>query len=85
MNATPTPKKLRSGYTTGACAAASAKAALMLLSVGDAPDFVDIPFPDGSRHRFELCRCRMETGEDGVAFAQGRGVGRVTRPGLPLA
>ena len=60
--------KLRSGYTTGACAAASAKAALLLLSSGKPPDSVDIPFPDGSRHCFALCRCHM-AGEGEAAFA----------------
>ncbi len=48
-------KNLRSGYTTGACAAAAAKAAAMLVtrhasSVTD----VEIPFPDGSRVKFKV-------------------------------
>ncbi|MDO5675419.1 MAG: cobalt-precorrin-5B (C(1))-methyltransferase CbiD [bacterium] len=123
-------KALRSGYTTGACAAAAAKAALLVLCGGSAPEAVEIPFPDGSRHRFELCRCRKQgetvlasvvkdAGDDPdvtngaeigvelrrllpedqgpnpqkngtilrgtIIFAQGRGVGRITKPGLPLA
>ncbi len=45
-------KKLRSGYTTGACAAAAAKAAALLLVSGSIQDEVEIPFPDGSRVRF---------------------------------
>jgi cobalt-precorrin-5B (C1)-methyltransferase len=49
-------KKLRSGYTTGACAAAAAKAAVLRLLGQQNPEAVDIPFPDGSRHRFVLCR-----------------------------
>lgn len=49
-------KPLRSGYTTGACAAAAAKAAVMALLQWEQPGQVEIPFPDGSRHRFELCR-----------------------------
>lgn len=112
-------RRLRSGYTTGACAAASAKAALLLLSGQDAPERVEIPFPDGSRHSFALCRCRREgagvlasvvkdAGDDpdvtngaeigvelrwlepeggdcgAVIFAQGRGVGHITKPGLAL-
>ncbi|NLZ17194.1 MAG: cobalt-precorrin-5B (C(1))-methyltransferase [Desulfobulbaceae bacterium] len=120
--------ELRSGYTTGACAAAAAKAALQLLCTGTVPEQVEIPFPDGSRHKFALCRCRREgdgalatvvkdagddpdvtngaeigvilhwaaqenegavsTGSNGasgtVVFAQGPGVGRVTKPGLAL-
>ncbi|MFH1897885.1 MAG: cobalt-precorrin-5B (C(1))-methyltransferase [Candidatus Desantisbacteria bacterium] len=48
-------KKLRFGYTTGACAAAAAKAATMLLinpwlEIQD----VEIPFPDGSRVKFKV-------------------------------
>jgi len=46
-------RRLRSGYTTGACAAAAAKAAVLSL-LGDMPDRVEIPFPDGSRHGFLL-------------------------------
>lgn len=45
-------RRLRSGYTTGACAAAAAKAAALLLVSGVRPDTVDIPSPDGSRHQF---------------------------------
>ena len=52
--------RLRSGYTTGACAAAAAKAAIQLLTGerGALPsrtiDKVDIPFPDGSRVTFAI-------------------------------
>lgn len=49
-------RELRSGYTTGACAAAAAKAAVLCLLGRDNPGSVAIPFPDGSRHSFELCR-----------------------------
>lgn len=45
--------RLKSGYTTGACAAAAAKAAALLL-VGERVDTVEIPFPDGSRHAFPV-------------------------------
>jgi len=47
-------KRLRSGYTTGACAAAAAKAAAILALEGAAPKTVEIPFPDGSRHSFTV-------------------------------
>ncbi len=51
-----TKKPLRSGYTTGACAAAAAKGAVLCLLGRENPGSVEIPFPDGSRHSFALCR-----------------------------
>ena len=57
MGASGKKKALRSGYTTGACAAAAAKAAVLCLLGRANLESVEIPFPDGSRHRFALCRC----------------------------
>jgi len=51
-------KRLRSGYTTGACAAAAAKAACLLLVSDGAVAEVTIPFPDGARHRFAISDCQ---------------------------
>ena len=63
-------KKLRSGYTTGACAAAAAKAAVLRMRMADQAghadaecglrnekkpiEQVEIPFPDGSRVTFKI-------------------------------
>lgn len=47
-------KKLRSGYTTGACAAAASKAAALLLLTNVPQETVEIPFPDGSRVKFSI-------------------------------
>ena len=130
-------KNLRTGYTTGACAAAAAKAATLKSSGRkiDPNDVIDIPFPDGSRHGFQISRVGKD--EDGnssfaavikdagddpdvtngaeivatvvfhgirhqkppvvvspasernllpaITIEGGRGVGRVTKPGLPVA
>lgn len=48
------PVALRTGFTTGACSAAAAKAAAQLLVEGTCPSTVDIPFPSGNRHVFEV-------------------------------
>lgn len=127
--------KLRSGYTTGACAAAAAKAAVLLLldeqcrnvNVGAHFRSVEIPFPDGNRHEFKIrnVRFKIEEGEciasasvikdagddpdvthgaeiaaevklqglgikrqgvekTRIVITGGKGVGRVTKPGLPM-
>ena len=112
-------KKLRSGFTTGACAAAAAKAAAVVLLGGRVIYRVEIPFPAGDRHGFELHSCirqdgqvtvsvikdagddpdvtngaeiiaiveEQEPGADGelITIAGGPGVGRVTKPGLPVS
>jgi len=122
-------KKLRSGYTTGACAAAAAKAATILfVRRAESIREVNIPFPDGSRVAFTVrsSELRVEDGksigtasvikdagddpditngaeiraevrlitECGTLKAEcpdpeitingGRGVGRVTKPGLAI-
>ncbi|MDD5348825.1 MAG: cobalt-precorrin-5B (C(1))-methyltransferase CbiD [Chthoniobacteraceae bacterium] len=46
--------KLRTGYTTGACAAAAAKAAVTLLCGGEIPEAVEIALPEGNRARFPV-------------------------------
>ncbi|MDO8948133.1 MAG: cobalt-precorrin-5B (C(1))-methyltransferase [Desulfocapsaceae bacterium] len=62
-------KRLRSGYTTGACAAAAAKAATLMLITGCSQDQVAIPFPDGSRVTFQLCTCQWQNPAHSTALA----------------
>ncbi len=52
--------KLKSGFTTGACAAAAAKAATIILLGGQRADRVEIPFPNEDRHNFSLHTCTLE-------------------------
>jgi cobalt-precorrin-5B (C1)-methyltransferase len=52
-------KKLRSGYTTGACAAAAAKAAMLVFLGRKSVKAVEIPFPDGTRVGFKLHASRL--------------------------
>ncbi len=53
---------LRSGYTTGTCAAAAAKAALMLLKEGISPEEVEVGLPDGERVRFPVVLADLHEG-----------------------
>ncbi len=47
-------KKLKSGYTTGACAAAAAKGAALMLREGARLEEVEITLPGGEKVRFSL-------------------------------
>jgi cobalt-precorrin-5B (C1)-methyltransferase len=49
---------LQGGFTTGACAAAAAKAAACLLCGREVADTITIPLPDGSRESLELAYVR---------------------------
>ncbi|ROU04084.1 cobalt-precorrin-5B (C(1))-methyltransferase [Histidinibacterium lentulum] len=106
--------ELRRGWTTGACATAATRAALMRLWGGAWPGQVQLLLPRGERPVFELAHSAegegwaeagivKDAGDDpdvthgalivvrvaasagGVVFRGGEGVGRVTKPGLPVA
>jgi cobalt-precorrin-5B (C1)-methyltransferase len=107
--------KLNVGYTTGTCAQAAAKAAVIMLTSGKLVETIDVETACGkvlniAVHEQEIasgyCRCSVikDSGDDpdvtdgakicaevrfsqdaGVTIRGGRGVGRVTRPGLPIA
>jgi cobalt-precorrin-5B (C1)-methyltransferase len=61
---------LRTGFTTGACATAAAKAATLLLVTGRAPTTVDIWLPAGYRVEFPVARCGQVAPTEGVAAAE---------------
>ena len=48
---------LRTGWTTGSCAAAAAKAATTALTTGETQATVEIGLPSGQRVRFEVDKC----------------------------
>jgi len=60
------PVALRTGFTTGACSAAAAKAAVTALVLGAGQSEVDIPFPSGDRHTFTVHSMHVQ---DGTATA----------------
>ena len=105
-------KKLRSGFTTGSCAAAAAKAAAWMLLTGTEKTNISIITPKGAAFDADIldiqktadsvkCAVRKDGGDDpdvttgaliyaevrlseeeGIRLNGGKGVGRVTRPGL---
>jgi len=54
---------LRTGWTTGTCAAAAAKAATAALATGQARQTVEIGLPDGRRVRFPVDECTLKPHE----------------------
>lgn len=59
-------RRLKYGWTTGACATAAAKAAYCALVTGVFPNPVEITLPKGKHPSFELETARLE---DGIAHA----------------
>ncbi len=106
--------ELRTGFTTGACATAAAKAALTALLSGEEQTQVRFSIPDGETFTLPVQDCRIgkdwaqasvvkDAGDDpdvtngctvsvkvalshkpGIHFLQGKGVGRITLPGIGL-
>ncbi|MGE7093944.1 cobalt-precorrin-5B (C(1))-methyltransferase [Lysinibacillus sp. NPDC048646] len=109
------PKDMRHGYTTGACATAVTKAALLALITNEEQETTTIHLPIGRDATFTIEKCTFDSnavscetikdaGDDpdathkaliigtvswadtpGIHLDGGIGVGRVTKPGLPVA
>lgn len=108
--------ELKTGYTTGTCATAATKAALITLLTGEEQIDVSLTLPNGEWVRIPIHSTRVDgnrasstvlkdSGDDpditngqeivssvclnsshkGVRFLQGKGVGKVTLPGLDAA
>lgn len=104
-------KKLRCGYTTGACAAAASKAAVRMLVTRMPVKEIEIYTPKGLMLNLQIlnihitdeyaeCAVKKDAGDDtdctngilvysrasflpeGIIIDGGRGVGRITKPGL---
>ena len=67
------PTNLRRGWTTGACAAAAAKAAYAALLTGAFPDPVEIPLPRGGRTAFALAQTALTPGSAFAAIVKDAG------------
>ncbi|SFS53372.1 cobalt-precorrin-5B (C(1))-methyltransferase [Marininema halotolerans] len=108
------PKEMRHGYTTGACATAATKGALLSLLTGSPIEKTKILLPIGewvsfltqckdldanhatcsvikdagddpdATHGAEILSTVRWTSEKGIHLDGGKGVGRVTKPGLPV-
>ena len=60
---------MRTGYTTGACAAAAAKAATIALLSGESVSEVVIRLPIGENATFQIHRCEIDDGDNTSASA----------------
>jgi cobalt-precorrin-5B (C1)-methyltransferase len=60
-------KRLRSGFTTGSCAAAAAKGALYALVHRNCPESVEIPFPQKNRVHFRIHNCTLNDNNSATA------------------
>ncbi|MFI0449522.1 cobalt-precorrin-5B (C(1))-methyltransferase [Actinomadura sp. 6N118] len=57
-------KALRTGWTTGSCASAAAKAATLLLRGEDLPGYVEIALPSGNRVTFKVEETVVDNAHD---------------------
>jgi cobalt-precorrin-5B (C1)-methyltransferase len=67
------PRALRTGWTTGTCSAAAAKAATAALASGQPQQAVEVLLPDGRRVGFPVERCELLPGEAVAAVVKDAG------------
>ena len=65
---------LRTGWTTGTCAAAAAKAATTALHTGEISETVEIGLPSGQRVRFPVDKCTLTPQDTAEAPSQAEAV-----------
>jgi cobalt-precorrin-5B (C1)-methyltransferase len=65
---------LRTGWTTGTCAAAAAKAATSALHTGEISETVEIGLPSGQRVRFPVDKCTLTPQDTAEAPSQAEAV-----------
>lgn len=63
------PKELRTGWTTGTCASAAAKAATLLLLTGELPKNIEVELPSGRRVSFPV----EDSGDGGAIVVKDAG------------
>ena len=66
-------RRLKYGWTTGACATAAARAAYCALVTGRFPDPVEIVLPKGERPQFALAASALEDGQARAAIVKDAG------------
>ena len=64
---------LRSGFTTGTCAAVAAKAAAVLLITGEKEDYIELMTPGGKKASMKILEHRMEKGRAGCCVEKDSG------------
>jgi cobalt-precorrin-5B (C1)-methyltransferase len=67
------PRALRTGWTTGTCSAAAAKAATAALETGQVQQAVEVALPDGRRVGFSVERCELNGAEAVAAVVKDAG------------
>ncbi len=77
-------KRLRTGYTTGTCAAGAAKAAALLLLGEDEKETIEVTLPDGGKASLTLKECHKEKNSATASIIKDGGDDPDITTGLPV-